>query len=143
MRPWSLLDHVTPEGRNSYQEWYGTLDPDAHAAIDRTVSELSEGYDDWTDREGKEFRQFTEEEVGLSAIRISILAEPKRRKFIPHKRRIRVLGLYRPELSEFIFLGGFEKTYGGLIKIPANALERAMKRKQQVEDGEGSTREHV
>src|SRR5216684_5231977 len=132
MTPWHLLDYVTPDGRNPFQEWYATLDAEAQAALDDTVLELK-AIDDWTDREGKEFKQFTESEAGLSEIRVSVFGEFKPRKFRPSRRRIRALGLYRPAQREFIFLDGFEKKHGGFIRIPANALDLAMRRKQDFE----------
>lgn len=144
MKPWELLDFVTPDNRNPYQEWYGTQDPAVQAAIDDTVEDLLT-YDDWAEREGKEFRQFTREDDGLSAIRVTVFGQFKPKKNRPDRRRVRVLGLYRPaeNPSQFIFLGGFEKTLGGFVRTPADAIEQAKKRKQQFEENRGSTREHI
>jgi len=144
MTSWELLDFVTPDLRNPYQEWYGNQDPSVQAAIDDTVAALLK-YDDWTERDGQEFRQFTEEDAGLSSIRVTVLGQFKPKKHRAERRRVRVLGLYRPDQDppQFIFLGGFEKWMGGLLRKPSDAIKQAQSRRQQFEENRGSTREHI
>jgi hypothetical protein len=142
MIPWRLLEYVTDDGRSPFQEWYGTLDTEAQAALDATVLELTVS-DDWTDREGRQFRQLTRSEHGLSEIRFWVFGDFEPRKSRPPRRRLRAFGLYRPDQREFIFLGGCEKQRGGLVYIPEDALGLAMKHKQSFEAGRGTTRDYV
>jgi hypothetical protein len=142
MRPWRLLDYVTPTGRIPYQEWYESLDAEAQAAVDDTVLTLM-AYDDWTDRENREFKQLKRAEAGLSEIRSWVFGEFHPKKGRPTRRRIRTFGLYRVAESKFVFLGGCEKKHGGYEYIPDNAKAQAMKHKQDFETGKGTTRDHV
>ena len=142
MTPWRILEFVTGEGAVPFQEWYESLDPEAQAALDDTIFQLTTT-DDWTARDGKEFRQFTKKEAGLSEIRFWVFGELEPRKFRRSRRRLRALGLYRPGQREFILLGGYEKRWGGYVNIPGDALSRAMDRKQDFAYGKGATRDHV
>jgi hypothetical protein len=142
MTPWRILEYVTEGAVCPFQRWYDTLDVEAQAAFDDTMLQLAV-IDDWSDREGKEFRQFTRKEAGLSEIRFLVFGAFERRNHRPSRRRFRALGLYRPDQSEFILLCGYEKRLGGYVLIPADALEYAMKQKQNFDAGKGTTRDYI
>jgi hypothetical protein len=142
MTPWRILEYVTEGAIRPFQRWYDTLDTETQAAFDHTVLQLA-AIDDWSDREGKEFREFTGKETGLSEIRFWVFGAFERRNHRPSRRRFRALGLYRPDQSEFILLCGYEKRSGGYVLIPPDALEYAMKQKLNYEDGKGTTRDHI
>ena len=143
MTPWRILEFVTGgDGGIPFQKWYDTLDIEAQAALDDTILVLTTT-DDWTEREGREFGQFTKEEAGLSEIRFWVFGEFEPRKYRRSRRRLRAFGLYQPEQRQFILFGGCEKRFGGYVYIPSDALSRAMKYKQDFKDGKGATRDHI
>ncbi len=143
MTPWRILEFVTGgDAGIPFQKWYDSLDIEAQAALDDTILSLTTT-DDWTERGGREFRQFTEEEVGLSEIRFWVFGEFKPTKFRRSRRRLRAFGIYLPGQRQFVLLGGCEKKLGGYVYIPSNALSRAMEYKRNFEEGRGATRDHI
>jgi hypothetical protein len=137
MNPWRFWEYVTEGGRNLTREWYGQQDASVQAALDNAVL-LLQGTDNWTEPEISTFKELTEKHVGLSEIRFSIKAG----RWSP-QRRFRPVGLYRPQQRDFIFILGCEKKMGGLIYIPLNAFDSALKYKADFENGKGELCEHL
>jgi hypothetical protein len=144
MRPWDVRDYITDQGRNPFQEWFATLEAGARAEFLDTLLTLCGAYDDWSQREGREFRTGSGVDTGLCAIRFWTEHEFEKKKGgRAVQRKFRAWAIYRPEESLVIFLGGFEKKHGGQLRIPPNGLELIRKHRKDFEARKGSTEEHV
>lgn len=136
MSPWHFLDYVTPDGRNPIQAWYEAQDEAVQAALDFTIKQL-EVTDDWLWPQNKklqrQFKILDGKHVGLTELR-----------FWPDDgRTFRVPGIYRPTEREFVMFGGCEKRLRGIIHIPPDCFDVALKQKQALEAERGYTIEHV
>jgi hypothetical protein len=136
MVPWRFLDYVTIDGRNPIQEWYAMQDDAVKAALDFTIHQLKVT-DDWLlpkrRKSAKQFSLLDGKHSGLGELR-----------FWPEDRRIfRVPGIYRQTEREFIMFGGCEKRLRGIIQIPPDAFDVALKLKFALEAGKGRVIDHV
>ena len=138
MVPWSFYDYWTADGRNLIREWYDVQDLEVQVAFDGTLLRLR-AVDDWLDRRVKEFDVLRERHAGLAELRFSVPAlHPDTGK--KYKRRFRPVGIWRPEMRDFIILLGCEKT-GGSYK-PHGAFDLALEYKALFEQGSGFIHDH-
>jgi hypothetical protein len=126
MHRWKLFDFVSPAGRNLILKWYSSdLTCGEQARLDSLMAILRKkhvwGY--------PEFKMLSGQQKGLGEIRLS-----------GDRRAIRLVGFHRPGVAEFILLIGCTKK--GRSYEPPNALETAVIRKRQVDEGTGRVCEH-
>jgi hypothetical protein len=136
MNPWRFLEYVTSGGRNPLRDWYLSQDDAVRSALDFTIHQLRVT-DDWLEPKRKsskrQFSPLVNEHAGLGELR-----------FWPDDgRKFRVPGIYRPNEREFIMFAGCEKRFGGLIQIPNDAFDVALKLKKEFEAGHGGVIVHV
>lgn len=141
MAYWRFLDYVSDEPMNHVQAWIDAQDEKVMAELQSAIDTLG-AIENWDDPDLEEFSVFTEkpQHLGLAQLRFFVVQkqEGTGRQI---KRNFRVIGLWRQEQREFVFLTGFEKS--GRITIPANAFKLALDLRIQLEEGRGHCDDHV
>jgi hypothetical protein len=138
MNPWAVREYVTEEGQNLIRLWYAKQGQEARAEIDVGVAVLRQT-PDWLDPELELFKVLVGKHQGLSQIRINFGVRPPGTKK-QTVRRIRILGVYRPEAREFLMILGCEKF--GMNTTPPNAFDDALRYRNEWSLGRGWTHEH-
>lgn len=126
---WEFLDYITEQHENPVLNWYGTLTPQAKADFDALILALSET-EDWDEPKKKKYKELERKHKGLCQLMLKV-----------EGRNLRPLGLLRREQRQFIFLGGCEKH--PFWTVPSAAFDKALKLKEQLDQGKGATRAHV
>jgi hypothetical protein len=140
MALWRFFDYITEGGENLINDWYTVQDPEVQAQFDATLLILS-ATENWEDERVEEFKPLERQHAGLGEIifHINAIAPGARR---PHRRRFRPVGIWPTTVyREFILLLGCEKR--GRQYIPHDAFGMALTHKAALEEGKGTTREHV
>lgn len=135
MALWRFLEYQTDEGECHFRDWCRVQSPAILATLEATLVTLG-ATENWDDPELKNFKVFTRkpEHLGLAQVQFEVIQGTKKRQF-------RVLGLWRQEQKEFVFLMGFEKK--GRSPNPPNAFEVALDLRMQIEDERGLIYDHV
>lgn len=137
MALWRFRDYCTTEDRFLIREWYAVQDGAVKAAFDMTLRLLS-NQREWKGR--REFKVLDGPHSGLSELRFNLdVYNPTTRR--QSKRRFRPVGLWRPEVREFILFLGCEKS--GRMSIPPNAFDLALKYLAEFNAGKGTIHEHI
>jgi hypothetical protein len=94
------------------------------------------GEPNWEDPSVRGFKVLTGKDVGLAEIICEVLQQDGKKQ---RKRQIRGLGIWPPDLGEFVLLNGFEKS--GKSPIPPNAFSEAHRLRRQYGQGRGTVNE--
>lgn len=122
---WRFFDYCSPAGNNLIEDWRETLSGNARADFDVVLKELSILHD-W--RYSKSFKSLGGKK--LCEIR-----------FKCDGVQYRPAGFFGPESNSFsIYIGCCKK---GKIYDPPDAFKRALKRKSQLDNGQGFLTERV
>lgn len=140
MSAWKFKEYrvpagACPHGENPFSAWYDAQNPTVRSTLEATIIILA-STDDWNDPELKSFKELTEKpaDVGLSEVRFKVIDGQKKRQF-------RVVGIWRQELHDFVFLMGLEKN--GRSPNPPNAFEIARDLRLLMKEGKGLIYEHI
>ncbi|HEV8348005.1 MAG TPA: hypothetical protein VGJ39_15555 [Vicinamibacterales bacterium] len=134
MTSWTFRQYVTNWDEWPFRNWYNLQDPHVRNAFDFT-RRILERTDDWLRPRVHEFRQFTKWHVPLGEIRFRADdLDSHGRTMTP--RRIRVFGLLKPEMREFIVYGAGEEERNGRY-VPADAADKALGRYRDHTHGKG------
>lgn len=128
---WKFFDYITEQNRNPIQDWYGTVGSEVQAAFDVLVQELA-GTEDWDAPKPKKrkCRLLKDKHAGMYELIFKV-----------GKQKFRPLGIMYQDRREFVLLGGCE--HRRWQNIPPGAFDDAFKLKEFLEQGRGTTREHV
>ena len=123
---WRFFDYCSPAGNNLIEDWRVALSGNARADFDVVLKELSILHD-WHNN-SKSFKSLGKN--GLCEIR-----------FKCDGVQYRPAGFFGPESKSFsIYVGCHKK---GKIYDPPDAFTRALRRKSQLDRGQGSLKERV
>jgi hypothetical protein len=131
MPHWEFLDYITEGHQNPVMEWWGMLTPQAKADFDALVLTLSET-EDWDEpkKKKRKYKELERKHRGLCELILKV-----------EGKNLRPLGVLRQEQRQFVFLGGCEKH--AFWTVPPRAFDKALKLKEQLDQGKGTTRAHV
>lgn len=141
MRSWTFWDFESESGEVPIQHWYAQQDAHVRAQFDWHVHMLR-AVNDWLIPPIKEFACFERHHLPLSEMRFRADDLDLRGRSM-RGRRIRPVGLYRPEpeYRDFILFGAAEKMSRGAVYIPEDALEKALKHYEAFRQGKGRLRQ--
>lgn len=133
MAAWAFRRYVTEGNRDPVKEWYDAQDDAVQAEFDAALLILRATHD-WSRK--KRVKKLTGRHRGLTEIIVNLSVGRGVR------RRLRPVGIWRPEHGDFILLMGCEKKMRGSVYIPSGAFDTAMDYKAAFEAGKGSLRDH-
>jgi hypothetical protein len=120
---WRFLDYISPAGTNKIQEWYDGLPDDAQAEFDVTLRLLA-GQREWR-LARQEFKMLSGKQKQLGEMRFS-----------SNNVQYRPIGMFQPGRIFVILIGCSKK---GTRYTPDDALDTAVKRRRDVDQGKAGT----
>ena len=133
MAAWVFRRYLPDWKLDPVKEWYDAQDDAVQAAFDTALLVLR-ATKDWSRK--KRVKVLSGKHQGLTELIINI--EVKRGV----RRRLRPVGIWRPEHGDFILLMGCEKKMRGSVYIPAGAFDTAMDYRAAFNAGKGTLCDH-